>query len=94
MSRLYADEIVVWSIDGRPVRFVWRDQSYKVIRILHHWGAVRDWWRPVVGDRVEDYQFWRLVAAPYAGSDADAETVEMRHEFVGGRWMLSRAWDR
>lgn len=31
--------------DGRPLRFVWRGQAYKVDAVCNRWRASETWWR-------------------------------------------------
>lgn len=92
MSRVYGDPIDVWTVEDRPVRFTWRGQQYRVIRVHEQWGAERDWWRPTAAERTEDRHFWRLSAARY-GSEPEVGVFELRYDQADGAWLLSRAWD-
>ena len=91
MSRVYGDPIDVWTIEGRPVRFVWRGRLYTVRRVLEHWVTTRDWWREQhpEAETASEREFWRVEAAP----DDEIGVYELRFDAATGTWMLSRAWD-
>ncbi|MEV7011359.1 DUF6504 family protein [Streptosporangium sp. NPDC051022] len=88
MSRLYGDPIEVWSRDGQPVQFVWRDRLYTVRRVLDQWVVAREWWKTSEHDPGER-RFWRVEADPGDGLG----TYELRFDTAGGGWLLMRAWD-
>ncbi|MFC7649029.1 DUF6504 family protein [Streptosporangium lutulentum] len=67
MSRLYGDPIEVWTREGQPVQFVWRDRLHTVRRILDHWVVSRELWKISESDPGER-RFWRLEAGPGGGS--------------------------
>ncbi len=50
MSRLYGDPVEVWTRDGEPSQFVWRDRLYLVRRVLDHWVVAREWIEPDDGE--------------------------------------------
>jgi uncharacterized protein DUF6504 len=90
MGRVYGDPIEVFTNeDGRPLRFVWRDQLYAVRRVLEHWVATRDWWRDPETAETGEREFWRVEASP----DSEVGVYELRYDTVSDGWMLARAWD-
>ncbi|MFI7702323.1 DUF6504 family protein [Nonomuraea sp. NBC_00507] len=88
MSRLYGDPIEVWTRDGEPTQFVWRDRLYLVRRVLDHWVVAREWWKTSEGDPGER-QFWRVEASP----GREVGSYELRYDTAGNGWLLLRAWD-
>jgi Domain of unknown function (DUF6504) len=101
MSRVYGDVVDVWTIEGRPTRFVWQGQCHTVRRVLEHWVTSRDWWRarderPAEHDapaEQEAREFWRVEATPETAG-TDVGVYELRHDQADQAWLLSRAWDR
>ena len=94
MSRVYGDPINVWSVDDRPVRFVWRGRLYTVRQIHERWASVRDWWKQTTGTEADDpdrREFWQLSAA--RADSGEIGVYEMRRDVAEGTWLLSRAWD-
>lgn len=88
MSRLYGDPIEVWTRDGAPTQFVWRDRLYLVRQVIDQWVVAREWWKTDESDPGER-QFWRVEAA--AGREAGS--YELRFDTASGGWLLMRAWD-
>ncbi|MEV4380608.1 DUF6504 family protein [Streptosporangium sp. NPDC049644] len=88
LNRLYGDPVEVWTREGRPVRFAWRDQLYTVHRILDHWVVAREWWKVSDSDPGER-RFWRAEAA----TGGRLGTYELRFDTAGEGWLLIRAWD-
>ncbi|WP_326824603.1 DUF6504 family protein [Streptosporangium sp. NBC_01639] len=84
MSRLYGDPIQVWTQEGRPVQFLWRDRLHAVRRVLDHWVVAREGWKLSETDPGER-RFWRV--------EADPGTYELRFDTAGEGWLLMRAWD-
>ncbi|MBA9004049.1 DUF6504 family protein [Thermomonospora cellulosilytica] len=94
MARVFGDPVQVAVCGGRPVRFVWRDRPYRVLRVLEHWVTTRDWWREQhTGDpfweNPGEREFWRVEATPAE----EVGVYELRHEPSGDAWTLSRMWD-
>lgn len=88
MSRLYGEPIEVWTRDGDPAQFVWRDRLYVVRQVLDHWVVAREWWK-VSADDPGERRFWRLEASPAQ----QVGTYELRFDTASGGWLLLRAWD-
>ena len=88
MSRLYGDPIEVWTREGQPVQFVWRDRLHTVRRILDHWVVARELWKISESDPGER-RFWRLEAGP----GGRAGTYELRFDTAAEGWLLMRALD-
>src|SRR5690606_3873385 len=88
LSRLYGDPIEVWTRDGSPVRFGWRDRRYTVRQVLEHWVVAREWWKTSDADPGAR-RFWRVVASP----GGETGTYELRYDTSTDRWLLLRAWD-
>jgi hypothetical protein len=101
LSRLYGDPIEVWTRDGEPSQFVWRDRLYVVRRVSDHWVVAREWWKTSETDPGER-RFWRVEAD--AGEPDITErggespmgtpgTYELRFDTASGGWLMIRAWD-
>jgi hypothetical protein len=88
LSRLYGDPIEVWTRDGEPSQFVWRDRLYVVRQVLDHWVVAREWWKTSETDPGER-RFWRVEASP----DKQVGTYELRFDTASAGWLLLRAWD-
>lgn len=90
---MYRDPIVVRTLDGRPVRFVWRQRLYTVLGVLEHWIVSRRWWQQQgAGNGVPpEREFWRVEASP--GQDVPSAVYELRRDTGSGDWMLARVWD-
>ncbi|GAA3441294.1 DUF6504 family protein [Planomonospora venezuelensis] len=88
MSRLYGDPIEVWTREGEPIQFVWRDRLYAVRRIIDHWVVAREWWK-VDDDDPGERRFWRVEASP----GQRLGTYELRFDTTGAGWLLVRAWE-
>jgi hypothetical protein len=88
LSRLYGDPIEVWTREGRPAQFVWRDRLYLVHRVTDHWVVAREWWKTTESDPGER-RFWRVEA----GQGRVLGSYELRFDTASGGWLLMRAWD-
>ena len=93
MSRVYGEPITVTVRDGKPVRFLWREQRYRVLGVLEHWVVSRQWWQrqDPSTDIPPEREFWRVEASP--GHDDPTAVYELRRDTGSGGWMLSRVWD-
>lgn len=88
MSRVYGEPVEVWTRDGVPARFVWRERLFTVTRVLEQWatgGAYRG-----QGEATQR-EFWRLQAR--AGAEAPAAVYELRREVATDDWLLARVWE-
>jgi hypothetical protein len=93
VSRVYGEQVDVSLRDGKPARFVWRDQLYTVLAVRDRWvstpeglpGPGED--PPSPGAR----EFWSVEAL--AGRGAPPHCYELRQNTADGRWLLSRVWD-
>jgi error-prone DNA polymerase len=92
---VYGERVEVWTRDGRPVRFSWRDRPYAVLKVLDYWLASREWWQqdmPAAGaGEPSEYEFWRVEASP--GRRIPAAAYELRRDTATGGWLLARVWD-
>lgn len=95
MSRLYGERVEVWTRQGQPVRFAWRNRFYAVLRVLDYWLASREWWQqdvPAAGTgEPSEYEFWRVEASP--GRGVPPAAFELRRDTATGGWLLARVWD-
>jgi error-prone DNA polymerase len=95
VSRLYGERVEVWTRQGQPVRFAWRDRFYAVLRVLDYWLASREWWQqdvPAAGaGGPSEYEFWRVEASP--GRGVPPAAFELRRDTATGGWLLARVWD-
>ena len=87
MSRLHGDPIEVWTREGQPAQFVWRDRLYLVSAVLDHWVVTREWWRTSEADPGER-RFWRVETG-----SGPSGTYELRYDTASSGWLLLRAWD-
>jgi hypothetical protein len=88
LSRLYGDPIEVWTRDGEPSQFVWRDRLYIVRQTLDHWVVAREWWKTSENDPGER-RFWRVEAA----TGDQTGSYELRYDTASRGWLMLRAWD-
>jgi error-prone DNA polymerase len=95
VSRLYGERVEVWTRQGQPVRFAWRNRFYAVLRVLDYWLASREWWQqdvPAAGaGGPSEYEFWRVEASP--GRGVPAAAFDLRRDTATGSWLLARVWD-
>jgi error-prone DNA polymerase len=95
VSRLYGERVEVWTRQGQPVRFAWRNRFYAVWRILDYWLASREWWQQDLpaawAGEPSEYEFWRVEASP--GHRIPPAAYELRRDTATGGWLLARVWD-
>ena len=95
MSRQYADRITVRCLtegeDAPPEQFVWRRRRYRVRAVLQRWVEVGCWWRGQDAAD-EEYQVWRVEAAPERQQERAGHYDLRQHRGTGG-WVLDRAFD-
>lgn len=88
MSRRYGDPIEVWTREGEPGEFVWRDRLHVVCRVLGHWVIAKEGWKTSPADPGER-RFWRVEAT----RDGETGAYELRFDTSSGAWLLMRAWE-
>jgi uncharacterized protein DUF6504 len=84
MSRQILRPVKVWTdAKGQPVRFVWRDVTYRG-QVRSMWKLSDKWWDP---DRYSDQTYYRL-------ETADHQIFELyRDAAQDGLWVLSHIQD-
>ncbi|WP_018658529.1 DUF6504 family protein [Actinomadura flavalba] len=96
MAHGSGDAVEVDTVNGRPVRFVWRARAYTVQRVLEHWVTTRDWWleHATASDaELTEREFWRVEAVRTEDAPRGVGVCELRYEAAAGTWTITRVWD-
>ena len=85
MSYLWLDEAIQVDVDaaGRPLRFVWRGQPYRIRQIVSRWQEHTDWWQ-------DESPIWRDYVRVDTG---EGILLVIYQDLVTGQWCLERIYD-
>lgn len=86
MTRLWAEgEPVRMEMDseGRPVRFRWREQLYRLQRVQQRWQVDSDWWS-AEGRVWRDY--WAVITI-------EGLLCVLYYDHLTSEWRMTRAYD-
>jgi hypothetical protein len=86
MSRLWPEgEPISVQIDdrGRPLRFTWRNRTYRLAQIQQHWQVDADWWS-------DDGRIWREYLAVIT---VNGLLCVLYQDLLAEEWFLSKLYD-
>jgi hypothetical protein len=85
MSYLWLDEAiqVEVDVDGRPLRFLWRGQRYRIQTIMRRWQEHTDWWSEE-GRIWRDY--WRV-------DTSEGVLLVIYQDLLTKNWRLEKIYD-
>ena len=86
MTRLWPDgEPIEVDTDegGRPVRFDWQGQSYRLHQVQQHWQVDNDWWS-------EEGRVWRDYLAV---TTTTGLLCVIYRDLLAGDWFLAKLYD-
>lgn len=86
MSRLWPEGepiLVQTDAHNRPLRFVWRERTYRLVQIQQHWQVDTDWWS-------EAGRIWRDYMAV---TTTNGLLCVIYQDLLTEQWFLSKLYD-